>query len=63
MGEGQFCSEDPHARGRSPALIQPRQDIPGFQRCCPLKGQPAGVCQTCPGTFLGLDLLVPFHLD
>ena len=66
VDEGQFFLEadmpeaDP---SMAPALGQPSQYIPGFQGYCPLKALSSGVFQTCPGPFLVLDLLVPFHSD
>ena len=45
----------------APVVGQPYKDIPAFKWYCPMKEQAAGVCQTCPGTFLGSAPLVPFH--
>ena len=66
MDEGQFSLEAdmPEADlSMAPAFGQPNQYIPGFQGYCPLKALSSGVFQTCPGPFLVLDLLVPFHSD
>ena len=56
VGEGQFCSEAPQARGRAqhgpcpwPAL--PRHSWP--PRLLPQEEAGCGECQTCPGASLG----------